>query len=94
MNSVYIGVGFAVNIVHSYTIVKLRFLLVAEMTEAIPLTATLRVERPGIVIYGSGRLRVNVFVEYLAAKEGNVTLCVHRPVERDSCAGLDFIGRF
>lgn len=29
MNSVYIGAGFAVNVVHSYTIVKLRFLLVA-----------------------------------------------------------------
>ena len=48
------------------------------------MTATLRVERPGIVIYGFEKLRVNVFVEYLAAKEGNVTLCVHRPVERDS----------
>ena len=48
------------------------------------MTATLRVERPGIVIYGSRRPRVNVFVEYLAAKDGNVTLCVHRPVERDS----------
>lgn len=52
------------------------------------MTATLRVERPGIVIYGSGRLRVNVFVEYLAAKEGNVTLCVHRPVERDSFGNI------
>ena len=29
MNSVYIGAGFAVNVVHSYAIVKLLFLLVA-----------------------------------------------------------------
>ena len=48
------------------------------------MTATLRVERPGIVIYCSGRLGVHFFVERLAAKERNVTLCVHRPVERDS----------
>ena len=59
------------------------------MAEAVPLCATLGVEGPDVVVDDAWRLLVDLFVEGLAAEEGEVALCVERPVEANADAGLD-----
>jgi hypothetical protein len=53
------------------------------MAESIPLTGGLGVESPDIIVYGAGRLLIDVFVEELTTEEG-CFLGVEGPIEGDS----------
>lgn len=50
-------------------IVEALFLLVSEMSEAVPLAAALRVESPDVVVDDTGAFLVQVRVESFAAEE-------------------------
>jgi hypothetical protein len=50
----------------------------------------LRVEEPGIIVYDSRRLLVDVLLERLSAKERHVGLSIERPIEVDASSCLNF----
>ena len=90
-----VGLGHAVrpvDLVERHAVVELRFGLVPEMPQAVPLAAGLRVEGPDVVVDDPRGFLVHVLGEGLAAEEREVGLCVQRPVEVDTGAGLDLAG--
>ena len=64
--------------------------LVAEVAQAVPLARALRVEGPDVVVDDAGGFLVDVFVEGLAAEEGEGGLGVEGPVEVEARAGAEF----
>lgn len=76
------------NLLHSDTVVKQPFLLVAKVTQAVPLRRYLRVEGPDVVVAGKGRLGQELLVESATAEEGGAValgcLGIEGPVERDT----------
>lgn len=60
------------------------------MPQPVPLRRALRVKCPHVIVHDPRFLLVDLFVEGLAAEEGEVVLGVEGPVEVDAGAGLDF----
>lgn len=69
MDPIHIRSMFTVNIVQCDTVVEDFLFLVPEMTEAVPLTRALRIERPDIIVHDARWLLVDVLVKELTAEE-------------------------
>lgn len=84
----------AADLVDRHAIIKLAFLLVPKVAEAIPLRRHLGIKGPDVVVDDARRLVDEVLVEELALeKAGFFALGVEGPVERDSVCVCVFVSR-